>query len=185
MNKIIALVGMPGTGKSVVSDFFEVQGYASIYFGGVTMDVMRDKGMEPNEENEKAVREELRKKHGMAAYAIMNLPKIDSALEQGNVIVDGLYSWSEYKVLKERFGAELIVLAIASPRMARYGRLANRKVRPLTEEQAQSRDYAEIENLEKGGPIAIADYTIVNDGTIKDLVDKLEKQFGVADGGEE
>jgi len=184
MNKIIALVGMPGTGKSVVSDFFELQGYASIYFGGVTMDTMQDKGLEPNEENEKRVREELRKKHGMAAYAILNLPKIDEALKGGNVIVDGLYSWSEYKVLKERFGAQLVVLAIASPRADRYARLAKRKIRPLSEEQATSRDYAEIENLEKGGPIAIADLTIINDGTIKDLVNRLEEMFGVEESEE-
>lgn len=177
-HKIIALVGMPGTGKSVVSDFFEVRGYASIYFGGVTMEEIERRDLELNEENEKLVRESLRKEHGMAAYAILNVPKIEAALKHGNVIVDGLYSWSEYKVLKEKFGDQLEVLAVVSPRAARHERLANRKHRPLTEEESTARDYAEIENLEKGGPIANADSYILNDGTIGDLVKSLEKMYG-------
>jgi len=36
----------------------------------------------------------------MAAYAILNLPAIDSALKKSNVVIDGLYSWEEYVTLK-------------------------------------------------------------------------------------
>ena len=56
----------------------------------------------------------------------------------------------------------------------RKQRLSSREVRPLTPEQVDSRDKAEIENLEKGGPIAKADYFILNNS----LEIKLEKQFG-------
>lgn len=177
-NKIVALVGMPGTGKSVVSDFFEKKGFAKVYFGGVTIDELGKRGLEVNEANEKKVREELRKEHGMAAYAILNIPKIEAALLAGNVVADGLYSWSEYKVLKEKFGDALEVLAVVSSRAARHERLAARPVRPLTEEESTARDYAEIENLEKGGPIANADQYVVNDGTIEDLIVRLEEMYG-------
>ncbi|MBU1954122.1 AAA family ATPase [Patescibacteria group bacterium] len=174
MNKVIALVGMCGAGKSVVSDFYKERNYGYIHFGAVTMEEVKRRGMEVNEVNEKIVREGLRAEHGMAAFAILNLPKIESALENGNVIVDGLYSWAEYKVLKDKFDDSLIVLAVFASRGLRYKRLAERNVRPLTEEQARGRDYAEIENIEKGGPIAMADYTVVNDGNLEDLRDKLE-----------
>ena len=40
---------------------------------------------------------------------------------------------------------------------------------------AELKDFAEIENLEKGGPIAIADYTIVNDGSIEEMYSDLDK----------
>ena len=66
------------------------------------------------------------------------------------------------------------LLCIWAPPVERYRRLANRKIRPLSEAEAMSRDIAEIENLHKGGPIALADYLIVNDADEKSLLDKLE-----------
>jgi dephospho-CoA kinase len=47
-------------------------------------------------------------------------------------------------------------------------------VRPLTEEQASARDYAEIENVNKGGPIAMADFTISNSSTLQSLIQQAE-----------
>ena len=46
-------------------------------------------------------------------------------------------------------------------------------MRPLTGSEARTRDYAEIENLHKGGPIAIADYLIVNDDDVGSFNQKL------------
>jgi dephospho-CoA kinase len=85
------------------------------------------------------------------------------------VVIDGMYSWTEYKELKTHLGARLLVIAIYTPRRERYRRLAIRKERPLTPAEAESRDFAEIERLEKGGPIAFADHTLVNTGTVADL----------------
>jgi dephospho-CoA kinase len=175
MNHIIALVGMCGSGKSIAADYYKEKSYAYIHFGDVTMEEIKKRGLAVNEKNEKTVREDLRKKHGMAAFAVLNLPKIEEALKKGNVIVDGLYSWSEYKVLKEKFGTGLSVLAVFTPIKDRYYRLSIRDIRPLSEEEARSRDYAEIENIEKGGPIAMADYTVVNDEDIQSLRNKLDK----------
>jgi len=174
-NKIVALVGMCGAGKSVVTEWFKERGYGVVHFGDATMEELAARGLPVNEINEKTVREELRQKHGMAAFAIVNLPRIEKSLEKGNVIVDGLYSWLEYKILKEKFGGSLQILAVFTPRALRYQRLAERPIRPLTHEQASSRDHAEIENIEKGGPIAMADHTVVNDGDHSNLHRQLEK----------
>lgn len=172
MNQLIAFVGMCGAGKSVATEIFTNAGYSLVYFGGVTMDELKRRGLEKNEQNERTVREGLRGDFGPAAFAIKSLPKIEEGLKNGNVVVDGLYSWSEYKVLKERF-ENLLVVAIVTDREKRYERLACRAVRPLTAEEAKSRDYAEIENSEKGGPISIADLYITNNGTAEELRDKL------------
>ena len=53
MNKIIAIVGMCGSGKSVASDYLESIGYKKVYFGGVTMEKLKENGMEINPENER------------------------------------------------------------------------------------------------------------------------------------
>ncbi|MBN1690562.1 MAG: AAA family ATPase [Dehalococcoidia bacterium] len=167
--KVVALVGMPGSGKSEVARVFQKRGYASVRFGDITDEEVRKRGLKLDEENERLVREDLRQQHGMAAYAILNLPRIEAALEKSSVVIDGLYSWEEYKYLKGRLGGRLHVVAVWAPPEVRYARLKGRAVRPLTPAQAGERDYAEIENVNKGGPIAMADHTIVNNGTLEAL----------------
>jgi dephospho-CoA kinase len=38
-----------------------------------------------------------------------------------------------------------------------------------------SRDRAEIEKLNKGGPIAMADITLVNEGSLEELLQQVER----------
>ncbi len=173
-NKIVAVVGMCGAGKSEVTKVFLEEGYEKVYFGGVTMDVLTERGLEKNEKNERAVREQLRKTYGAAAFAILLVDKIRSLSKKGDVVLDGLYSWSEYKILKEEF-PELTLLCVTADKKLRYERLANRPIRPLTNEQARSRDLSEIENIEKGGPIAFADVTLSNNGTLNELYEKVRE----------
>jgi len=168
--KVAALVGMPGSGKSEVARVFQKHGYASVRFGDITDEEVKRLGLKLDEGNERLVREGLRREHGMAAYAILNLPRIEGAMQKSNVVIDGLYSWEEYKYLKERLGSRLHIVAVWSPPGARYARLSTRTVRPLGAAQARERDYAEIENVNKGGPIAMADYTISNDSTLDGLI---------------
>ncbi len=174
-NPLLVLVGMAGSGKSSVARHLERRGWRTIRFGEITMREVEARGLPINEPNEKAVREELRATHGMAAYARLSLPDITEALVSGPLLIDGLYSWAEYRYLKDRFGRRMHVVAIFTTRARRYARLSRRTERPLTAEEAEQRDFAEIENLEKGGPIAIADYTILNDGTEEDLLAEVDR----------
>lgn len=175
MNKIIAIVGMCGSGKSVATEHFETLGFQKVYFGGVAMDKLKEENIEITPENEKNIRESLRKEYGMGAFAILLLPKIEECVRIGNVVLDGLYSWDEYKILKDKFAEDLIVLAIVEDKIKRYERLEKRKIRPLDNSEAKNRDVAEIENCAKGGPIAFADYYILNNGSIEEYKEDLRK----------
>ena len=173
---LLVIVGMAGSGKSSVARHLEQKGWRVIRFGALTMRELEKRGLPMNEANEKVVREEIRAKHGMDAYARLLLPAIQESLATGPTVIDGLYSWAEYKFLRDHFGEQMKVVAIYTTRSMRYVRISRRPDRPLSPAEAQQRDYAEIENVEKGGPIAMADYTIVNDGTKQELfraVDKL------------
>jgi len=181
--KVISVVGMAGSGKSEVAKVFEKHGFKRVRFGDITDEEVRRRGLELNEENERLVRQELRKEHGMAAYARLNLPKINDLLKSSGVVVDGLYSWEEYTLLKSECGDSFHVVAVWSSPQARYKRLAGRRVRPLTGEEAASRDAAEIENINKGGPIAMADFTIVNDTSLQNLVKETEKVISALKSG--
>ncbi|MBI3190976.1 AAA family ATPase [archaeon] len=183
MHKIIAIVGMPGSGKTEASEVIVDNGFQFIRLGQLTLDEVKRQGLEPTEKNERVIRERLRRENGMAAYALLNFQKIDSLLEKGSVVVDGLYSWEEYMAFKEKYHEIKIIAIYASPEI-RHERLEKRildaedtemKKRRFAKEEATSRDRAEIENLNKGGPIAMADYTIVNESTLEDLRSEIEK----------
>ncbi len=173
--RALALVGMPGAGKTLCAQHLEAKGCFQLRFGAVVENEVRQRGWELNPANERIVREELRDEYGMAAMALLSLPKLKAALRHHRqIIIDGLYSFSEYKLLDEHLGAPLILVAVAAARRLRYARLASRPIRPLTPTEAQHRDVREIERLEKGGPIAIADYTLLNDGSTEDLLRRLD-----------
>lgn len=175
MKKIIAIVGMCGSGKSVASDYLTELGYKKVYFGGVTMEKLKEANMEITPDNEKYMREKLRSELGMSAYAKILLPRILDYHKEYDVVLDGLYSWDELMVLKEELKDELIVIAIITNRDLRYKRLEVRDIRPLTNIEAEKRDIAEIENLAKGGPIAMADYFILNNSNKEEYIKNLEE----------
>ena len=96
-------------------------------------------------------------------------------------MLDGLYSWTEYKILRKEWPTEMTVVAITVPKALRRKRLAERPDRPFDAKASAERDRSEIENLEKGGPIAIADYYVDNSGTIPEFHERfanLMKEIG-------
>ena len=174
MKKLVAIVGMCGSGKSIASEYFEKLGYKKIYLGGITMDKLKEENLEVNPENEKMMRERLRREYGMGAYALLSIPKIEELIDKENVVLDGLYSWDELKILKDKY-PEIKVISIVVDKKIRYERLTTREIRPLTNEEAEKRDISEIENVAKGGPIAFADYYILNNGNMDIYNSELEK----------
>lgn len=185
MNKIIAIVGMPGAGKTEAAEFLVKKGFQFIRSGQITMDEIKKRGLEISEVSEKSIREEFRKKYGMAAYAILNFPKIDRLLEKGSVVLDGMRSWEEYIEFKKKYGKNIIVIAVYASPETRYRRLSGRKwdkkndpdikKRSFMAGESASRDKAEIENLHLGGTIAMADFTITNESTIESLKDRIDE----------
>jgi len=173
--KVVSIVGMAGAGKSEVARAFEENSFIRIRFGDVTDEEIKKRGLALNEKNERYIRELLRQEHGMSAYARLNLPRIDSARKHSDVVVDGLYSWEEYTFLKTYYEENFYIVAVwVSPR-TRYARLASRSKRRLTQEEAAGRDWAEIENTNKGGPIAIADFTIINESSLENLMKEVRR----------
>lgn len=163
--RVLALVGMPGAGKSMCAVHLQAKGFFQYRFGGIIVGEVARRGLPLTPDTERLVREELRAVDGMAAIAMRALPILHEALEShSHIIIDGLYSFSEYKFLRSALGTGMVVVAVIADRALRYARLGERAERPLTPDEAEARDVQEIERLEKGGPIAIADYTLLNNG---------------------
>lgn len=171
---ILAFVGMPGAGKSEAAAYLRSKQIPFVRFGDLTEKRIQEKGLPLTPENEQLVRETIRKDEGMIAYAQYAKPTLEALSSANHLVgIDGLYSWEEYLYLQSIFPS-LVVVHVFAEKKIRYGRLSIRPVRPFTKEEAQIRDKSEIENLNKGGPIAMADYLINNSTSLEELHTQLD-----------
>ena len=84
---LIAIVGMPGSGKSEAAAFFRSKDIPVLRFGDQTDIGLKELGLEINEQNERKYREELRRDLGMAAMAIKIEPRIMEAAKMHDIII--------------------------------------------------------------------------------------------------
>ena len=175
--KIVAVVGMSGSGKSVVVDHLTSKGYPKVYFGGMIYKEMAKRGVERTPDSERDFREMIRETEGNDWVVRQVIDEVHDLMRAGQkrIVLDGVYSWTEYKTLKHEFPGMLTFVAIVVDKKLRYKRVAVRPDRPFNTEEIVERDRSEIENLEKGGPIAGADYYILNNGTVSDMEKNLQK----------
>ncbi len=175
---IIAIVGLPGSGKTEAAEFFRSREVPVIHFGKVVTDEVEKRYKAQKEEYHKIVREEFRKVHGMEAMAKLNLPKIKTSLQKNNIVViDGLRSWNEYEFLaKELSDVEISIVALFADKSVRYQRLGSRKQdRPGL--GGKDRDLNELFGTNMGPTIAFADFIIKNNFSKEEFLDKLEEVY--------
>jgi adenylate kinase len=172
---VLALVGLPGAGKDEAAKFFSKKDFPVLRLGDITDDLLKERGLPATNENEKKLRENMRKEHGMDAYIKTNEKKINAYLEHNKVVViNGMRSWEEYLYAKKAF-KNVFVLAITAEKRLRYKRIKARAVRSSV--TGEERDIAEVLGLNMGPTIALADKTILNDGTMREYEEKLEEVY--------
>lgn len=175
---MIAIVGLAGSGKTEAAAFFaKEKKLPVISFGKILNDYIDQHKLTHTEETHKKLREGMRKKHGMQAFAVLNENKIREALKTNSIIVlDGLQSWEEYTYLKNKFShVRIFLLAINADKRLRYRRISRRKYRK--ELYGEERDVNELIGANKGAAIAYADFLIKNNFSFQDLKDKLEQVY--------
>lgn len=174
--KLIAFVGLAGSGKSSAVEYLTHKNVPKVYFGGVIYKAMAEAGIEVSWESQQVFREEIRKKEGKDFVVKRVVKEIHDLINAGqhHIVIDGLYTWSEYRILKHEFAGDMTVVAIVTPKHLRKQRMEKRPERPMTGEEVDQRDWSEIENLEKGGPIAIADYFVHNDKDLAWLHEQID-----------
>lgn len=171
---ILAVVGLPGAGKTEAANFFLEKGWPVVQFGKVVNDYIDKHNLNHDEPTHKRIREGLRKKYGLEAFAVLNEDKIRKKLNRNSILViDGMRSWEEYLYLKKKFrNTKLFVLALYADENKRHKRLSQRKYRGKL--YGRERDVDELINLNMGPTIALADFVIDNNSSLEEFRSKLE-----------
>jgi dephospho-CoA kinase len=169
---VVGLVGMPGSGKSVVVETAKEKRYDVVVMGDVVREETRKRGLELNPKNIGAVMLDLRKTSGPGVIAEKCVPRTERT-QSSRVIIDGLRSLDEADVFKAHFPSFSLIAVHASPE-TRFNRL-NRRRRsddPSGWELFRERDMREL-NVGLGNAIAMAEYIIINENDKKETKAKV------------
>jgi dephospho-CoA kinase len=169
---VVGLVGMPGSGKSVVVETAQEKGYDVVVMGDVIREETRRRRLELNPKNMGVVMLDLRKKSGAGVIAEKCIPRIERT-KSSKVIVDGLRSLDEADVFKTHFPSFSLIAVHASPE-TRFSRLNHRRRSddPDKWEVFRERDMREL-SVGLGNAIAMAEHMIINENDKKDIKAKV------------
>jgi len=176
-NKILAIVGMPGSGKSEAANHFRKLGLPVISFSEIVKKAIESKKLPDTLEVHHNIRQEIRDKYGYEAMALLSHKKIEEALKKHKLIViEGMRSWEEYEYLKKNFSeAKVHILALFVDKQKRYQRIKNRASRSNL--RGEERDLDEMLQTHMGPTIAYADYLIKNNFSLEELRHKLDEVY--------
>ena len=174
---VLAIIGLPGAGKTETAEYFAKKKLPIIHFGNVINDYIDEKRLSHTEKIHKDLRKKFRKQYGMEAFAKLNLEKISKALNGNSVVViEGLRSWEEYEFLREKLGGiKIVLLQIWASKETRDERIKNRKKR--SEIRGKERDLNEVLGTNMGPTLSLSDYLVVNDRSVEDLHERLEQVY--------
>jgi dephospho-CoA kinase len=174
--RVIATVGLPGSGKSEAAAVAEEMGVPVVTMGDVIRAECRGRGLDPATHHG-AVAKALRAEGGPAAIAERSLPVIEECLADADtVLVDGIRSGSEVDRFEAAFGDDFYLLSIEAPFGVRAERVAARGRdtsidsggESLEERDARERGFGMNE------AIARADLAVANTDSLEAFRERVE-----------
>ncbi len=171
---LIGIVGALGAGKGTVVDYLKAKGFRHYSASGYLKEVVLERGGTPGRDAYSAVATEIREADEAGLAKIL----FDRYVADGggDAVIEALHDVGEAAYIKEVGG---ILLGIDADMQVRYARAVARGSEKdnVTFDEFQSH----IEREENGGgrhniraALSLADYTIMNDGTIEELYKALD-----------
>ena len=173
--QVMGISGMPGSGKSIVSDMAQEKGAIIISMGDIIREEAKKRG-----ESTKETAQNLRKEFGDYIVSELTIKKIKqlSETEENNLImIEGIRSHHEVKMFKENFENFIILSIFANPAI-RFERLLKRMREDDSQdyEWFQQRYYKEL-NFGIGNVISLSDKLIINERDIESFREKIDEFF--------
>jgi len=172
--KTIGLTGTNGSGKGAAAKYFIRKGYAYYSLSDVIREELKKDGLEPTRDNLIRKGNELRSLGGADFLARQVIEKVE-----GKTVIDSIRNPEEVRFLKSK--KNFILLAIDADVALRYERVQRRG---RDESAATLKEFIEKEEEEKTtNPthqqlhtcLEMADFTVLNEESLEDLFNKLEK----------
>lgn len=171
---VICLTGMPGAGKSTVAKYLEEKNFYLINMGDIIREKAKEMELDLNDKNLGELMRNLRKEHGNEIVAKLILQKIKD-LDQKFIVVDGIRSYDEYKVIKKLGFVKLLSIHASSDKRFDHIKSRDREDSPADHETFLQRDKREMD-VGISNAIALSDESISNNNiTISELRDQVQR----------
>ncbi len=169
----MGISGLPGSGKSLVSDIASSRGAIIVSMG----DIIREEAKKRGESTKETARN-LRAEHGEYIVSELTIKKIKQLQEEGvenSIIVEGIRSPREVDMFKENFDNFIILSIFANPTL-RFERLLNRMREDDSTEYSEfkSRDQMELD-FGIGDVISLSDKIIINESDLESYRNEIEE----------
>jgi len=171
--RVLVLCGPPGSGKGVVARVASERGVRILSLGDIVRAEMTSRGLPETPENVGLTALSMREEHGEEIVVERLIPDLTIALEESDVLIDGMRQPEEMEHLKRHFEDVTVVAMSASPdlRMEWLGERGRGEDGGVTE-------FAEREQREWGWGLEMlieqAHATIHNDGSLEELESRTE-----------
>ena len=171
--QVMGISGLPGSGKSLVSDIAIERGAMIVSMGDIIREEAKKRG-----ESTKDTAQNLRAEFGQYIVSEIKIKKIKKLQEEGienKIIVEGIRSPHEVNMFKENFDNFIILSIFANPTL-RFERLKNRM------REDDSTDYNEFKARDQmeldfgiGDVISLSDKIIINESDLESYTAKINK----------
>ena len=178
---LLGITGTDGSGKGTVVDYLvKEKGFTHYSAREIWIEELTKRGEETTRANMRLIANELRAKHGNDFLITYYLKKIAEEKPK-NAVIESIRALACVETLKKNGG---ILIAVDADQEIRYGRVQERRSETdkVTLEQFVAHEDLETNDpnphgMQKQKVIAIADYTIVNNGTLEKLHAQIEEVF--------
>ena len=184
---ILGITGTDGAGKGTVVEYLvEKKGFTHFSARAIWIELLQDRHMETNRANMRLIANEMREKYGNDFLITYYLEKIRKE-KTPRSIIDSLRAVAEVDTLKAHGG---LLIAVDAEQTVRYARIQERNSET---DQVSFTEFAAHELLEANDPnphgmqkqkvLLMADVTLMNNGSIKDLhtaVEDVLAQMGMS-----
>jgi dephospho-CoA kinase len=167
---IVCLTGMPGAGKSTVAFFLKQKGFSVVTMGDAVREEAKRQGLKPTDINLGKLMLKLRQDLGPGAVGHIVLQKLErDGTDSCNIVVDGIRSISEVKVLRKIGHVKLLAIHASQDIRFQHLKERGRSDAPTNNHDFAGRDKREL-SIGISEAIALADETISNnDLTLEQL----------------